>query len=362
MTKEQEMWFWLCAIPELYWQDIRKLLTYFETPAAVFWASEQELSDFDAVSKSRLKDKILQMRKNWDGEKQKHVLEEKGIRFISKIQEDYPQRLLQICDPPWGLFVKGRLPDDDRPSAAIVGARQCSAYGRHWAREIAGELAAAGVQIVSGMARGIDGEAQKAAAACGGESYAVLGSGVDLCYPRENRGLYQMLPEHGGILSEYVPGTPPASWHFPVRNRLISGLADLVIVIEAKEKSGSLITADMALEQGKDVVAVPGRPEDVLSRGCNRLIEEGAAIFMSADRLKERFGLETGACEKTKKVNIVLETEEKLVYSVLEFLPQNLQHITDRTGLTPKDAGAALVRLILYGMAEETAKNYYAKT
>lgn len=198
------------------------------------------------------------------------------IEIIEKRQKQYPRRLKDLPGMPERLYVSGELPRDELPSLAIVGARNCSAYGKNMAYEYARVLQKAGVQIISGMARGVDGAAHAGALADGGKSYAVLGCGVDICYPSSNRTIYEKMKLQGGIISEYEPGSDPLAWHFPMRNRLISGLADGVLVIEAKKKSGSLITADQALEQGKAVFALPGRVGDLLSEGCNRLIYQGA--------------------------------------------------------------------------------------
>lgn len=208
-------------------------------------------------------------------------------------EEDFPAALRQIPDPPLGLYWKGRLPDATQPSMAIIGARMSSAYGRVQARDFAIELARNGVQIVSGMARGIDGIAGKAALEASDDSFAVLGCGVDVCYPPQNQELYQMLAARGGVISEFPPGTPPAKQNFPQRNRIISGLAEAVFVIEAREKSGTLITVDIACEQGRDVFALPGRVSDSTSHGCNELIRQGAMIATSPDDILTYYYSET---------------------------------------------------------------------
>lgn len=356
----EDFWLWLCSIPGVYRLHMKKLLGYFETPQALFYAAEREISSFEKISQSQ-RNAILKSRSEWNGEKERNALQRKGIVFISCGQREYPSRLLEICDYPYGLFVKGELPKDEEPSAAVVGARLCSAYGKHLAQEIGTRLAGRGVQIVSGMARGIDGIAQRAALAAGGKSYGILGCGTDVCYPRENMQLYLDLQKRGGVVSEYPPGTVPAAFHFPMRNRIISGLSDLVIVVEAREKSGSLITADLGIEQGRDVVAVPGRACDGASLGCNRLIAQGADIFLSFEQLEEKLKINARDVVDAKKSNIPLETEEELVYSVLEFHAKNLQTIADETGLAPQEAASVLVRLVLRGLAGEHAQNYYAK-
>lgn len=212
---------------------------------------------------------------------------EAGIRMVERGERDYPARLLEIPDPPERLYVLGKLPEEKVPSVAIIGARECSEYGNYVAARLGKCMGRNGIQVVSGMARGIDGIGQTAALDAGGSSFAVLGSGVDVCYPARNRRLYERLRERGGVLSEYPPGTPALSRNFPPRNRIVSGLADAVVVVEAREKSGTLITVDMALEQGKEVYAVPGRVTDALSSGCNRLVKLGAAVLLDPEELAE---------------------------------------------------------------------------
>lgn len=206
---------------------------------------------------------------------------------ISRTDGAYPQRMRALRGMPGVLYYCGRLPEENKASVAVVGARTCSAYGREMAQWFAGELAAAGVQIISGMARGVDGIAQKAALERGGKSFAVLGCGTDVCYPKENKELYERLLAEGGIVSEYPAGTPPLACHFPTRNRIISALSDLVLVIEAREKSGTLITVDFALEQGRDVYVLPGRISDPLSSGCNRLMRQGAGVALEPSDILE---------------------------------------------------------------------------
>ncbi len=185
------------------------------------------------------------------------AMRQKGISVIPWGEKEYPGRLKEIYDPPYALYVKGKLPDNTARAAAIVGARSCTPYGEKYALEYGKKLAECGIQVISGLARGVDGIGQRGALLGGGKTFAVLGSGVDVCYPKNHMGLYlDILEQEGGILSELPPGTPPLPQHFPRRNRIISALSDIVLVMEARERSGSLITADLALEQGKDVYAL----------------------------------------------------------------------------------------------------------
>lgn len=248
-------------------------------------------TEVEGILNAKQLDEFLTSRTRTDVHAAYAKVEEAGMRFVTREDEEYPARLRQLQDAPYGLYYYGRLPDDATPTVAIIGARICSEYGRYMARQFGTELGAAGVQVVSGMALGVDGIAQKGALSAGGASYGVLGSSVDVCYPEENRALYDDLIASGGVISEYAPTTAPEAKFFPQRNRIIAGLADIVLVIEARKKSGTLITVDLALEYGRDVFAVPGRVTDRLSDGCNFLIRQGAGIaFSPGDVLEALYG------------------------------------------------------------------------
>ena len=282
---------WLCSLPGIGPASIRKLVRAAGAPREVRKLSEASL---DALLGKKRAECVLRGQTGKKREEAARLLEfydKKGILFLPFWDEKYPVRLKMLPDAPAALYAKGRLPEKSAPAAAVIGARECSEYGRKAARYFAAELAKAGVIVVSGMARGVDGIAGWAALEAGGTSVAVLGCGVDICYPPENRNLYERLEKEGCLLSEYRPGTCPESRLFPPRNRIISGLSDLVLVTEAREKSGTLITVDLALEQGKDVFAVPGRITDCCSRGCNRLIAAGAGAALNAGQLLEAMGL-----------------------------------------------------------------------
>ena len=248
-------------------------------------------------------------------------------------------------------------------SVAIVGARCCSEYGRAFAGEIAEALAAEGVIILSGMARGVDSAGHAGALRAGGETYAVLGCGVDVCYPPENAGLYEEIQNAGGLISEYAPGTPPFGAFFPARNRILSGMSDIVVVIEARERSGSLITADFAMEQGKDVYALPGRVTDRLSGGCNRLIKQGAGLVLSVEDFLKDLQIEAKSRRKVEnfKKNL-LEKPEMVVYSGLDFEPRSLDEIMKRTGMMLSEVSGALIGLQQKGKIKEVFKNYYVRS
>lgn len=283
-------------------------------------------------------------------------------------KEKYPERFRCMKDLPEALYGIGALPTDHQPSLAIVGARICSPYGKNIAYEFARVLSGKGIQIISGMALGIDGAAHQGALDGGGNTYAVLGCGVDVCYPAQNRRLYQQIPQRGGILSEYPCSSQPKAWHFPRRNRLISAMADGVLVVEARQKSGSLITADCALEQGKTVMAVPGRAGDPLSEGCHRLIAQGAAIVWNPERILEEMGWENAAPEKNRKkefeekfAGFGLASTDDLVYSCLGLYPKTLEEIQEETGLPRGILLSSLLHLELRKRAREIWKNNYVR-
>ncbi len=286
---------------------------------------------------------------------------------IEKNDAAYPGRLQKHAGMPKKLYCAGKLPDDAKKSVAIVGARSCSIYGQKEAVRFASVLASHGVQIISGLAYGIDAAAHKGALDAGGTTFAVLGCGVDICYPRANLGLYRrILLNGGGIISEYEPGEEALSWHFPVRNRIISGLADIVLVVEAKQKSGSLITADYALEQGKTVCAVPGKNSDALSRGCNELIAQGAALALSPEYLLEELGIWAKTEEKKPERRPLpakwnKEMECVSIYSALNTEGKTREQLQQETGIPVARVSAILIRLCLEDLVTENCGRYCLK-
>ena len=366
--------YWLSCIRPLAGKKKELIRSSVGSARDVDYIEEKKLREM-AFLTEKDRETIRNFQKKGDLETEYDRLLERGIRLVACHDPAYPRRLKRSAGYPYALFVKGRLPDDDRLSVAIVGARQCSAYGERQALRFAEYLAGRGVQIISGMARGIDGAAGRGAINGGGDTYAVLGSGVDVCYPAQNRGLYADITNRGGILSEQLPGTAPRKEHFPARNRIISGLADAVLVMEARERSGSLITADMALEQGRDVYALPGPVDSPLSKGCNRLIRQGAGILLGPEELLEEMVSEPALaallpgeregqreCEKSDKNKKVLESAENIVYSCLGLYPRDTSSLLEETGLSPAALMETLVALQIRGYIKEISKGYYIRT
>ncbi len=305
-------------------------------------------------------------KKNWDLEERFANMKAQNANFVTINEKNYPQKLKEAGNPPFALFYKGMLPSENEKLIAIVGARRCSPYGEAWAHEIGKVLSQHKVSIVSGLAKGIDGIAQRAALQAGGRSYGVLGSGVNICYPREHIGLYSDMCKAGGILSELPLDMQPLAHHFPLRNRIISGISDALIIIEAKKKSGSLITADCALEQGKDVYALPGPIDSELSKGCHWLIQQGAGLISSLNELLLDLSIENSENKLILQENIqknknTLESIENLVYSCLDLHPKNIEWISQQTNCPIEDLLVILVTLELKGFVREISKNYYVR-
>ena len=283
-------WVWLSELKGLRNQTRLALLRRFGDPESIFYADADELLLTDGVERSQLK-----LLENHDLAPADRILadcQRLDIRLLTLSDAAYPGRLKNIYDPPVLLYCKGRLPLlDDLLCVAVVGTRDCTPYGVACAEKLGFGLASGGAAVVSGLAKGIDAAAIRGALRAGGVTVGVVGNGLDVYYPYESRYLYEDVASAGILLSEYPPGTEPASGHFPVRNRIISGLSLAALVVEAPEKSGALITAATALEQGRDVFAVPGPIDAPASVGCNCLIRDGAGLVSDAsDILREYEG------------------------------------------------------------------------
>ncbi|MCR5774018.1 MAG: DNA-processing protein DprA [Lachnospiraceae bacterium] len=313
------------------------------------------------------------------------------IRFITRFEEEFPERLRFIPGCPSGIYVKGDLPNPEIKTVAIVGARACSEYGKKMAQYFASHLAAAGVQIVSGLARGIDGIAQRAALDAGGVTFGVLGCGADVVYPKENEEIYRLIEGHGGLITEHPAGTPPLGPNFASRNRIIAGLCDILLVIEARLRSGTSITVNNALEQGRDIFAVPGRLTDGLSAGCNMLIRDGAGAALNPDDILKALGMlceepvslvshagetphgkksngtttngeaEAGNATTGKTAKFDLTPKERLVYECLDLYPKTVDEIMRTCRISVSETLERLMSLCLKGAAKECGRSNYIK-
>jgi DNA processing protein len=365
MTRE-EYRYWLANIHNIGARKIEMLLQFFGDAEGVYNGSKKDLEKFkeEYAFGLRMSDTDIEAIYNSrDPEKIQHGydrIKKNSISFVSKEEERYPSKLRNIFGAPYALYVKGSLPREEDKVLAVVGARDCSPYGKEMAKYLTTAVAREGIAIVSGLARGIDAFAHEGALIAGGLTYGIMGCGIDICYPKENINLYMEMQKEGGIISEYAPGMQPFAGNFPMRNRIISGLCDGILVIEAKEKSGSLITVDMGLEQGKDIYALPGRVTDRLSGGCNNLIKMGAKLVTTPKDILEDFipNYEQNM-DELKKNNKLLESNGKIVYASLCLEPKHIEEIAIQTGLSMDLLMEQLLLLELRGFVKQTMKNYY---
>ncbi len=358
MGDEINVWQWLRfhLVPGLGRRGLERLYTSYGSLEAMCGDSPRLLALRSGVER-----KLLEQLPVADGDwlRLRDRLIAQGVRLLSYWDSDYPQALAQIHDPPILLYLRGSLPQGQR--LAVVGARRASDAGRQWTERFCCDLARAGVAVVSGLARGIDTAAHEGVLQGEGATWAVLGCGIDRLYPAENVELAVQMEKAGGILSEYPPGTPPLPGHFPRRNRVISGLSLGVLVVEAAENSGSLITADFALEQGREVFAVPGAVYHPHGAGPNRLIKQGAQPVTDIEDILLAFGglpQEKNAAPEPLHLN---ERERKVLEN-LGAEPLECDEIARRCGLTPQELSDILLHLELSGGVTQYPGMRFAKS
>jgi DNA processing protein len=339
---------------------LNALLDHFGTAEAIFAAPPGELAAVPGMSASAA-ERLLDPEAA-RVEDDLSAMERLGTRLVLRSDPEYPPLLRQIFDPPAVLYVRGCLGEGDRCAVALVGSRRCSAYGRLNADRIARELAAAGVTVVSGLARGVDTAAHGGALAAGGRTVAVLGSGLGRVYPPENRSLADRIAAGGAVVSEFPMLDPPDAWHFPARNRIISGWCQGVCVIESPIDSGALITAEFAVEQGRDVFAVPGPVTDSRSRGAHALIRDGAALVEEAEDILAALGVMTATADPQLTLpDPALTEDEQLVLRLLGPQPRTGDDLIAESGATAARVAAALVLLELKGLARKASGMTYVR-
>jgi DNA processing protein len=291
--------------------------------------------------------------------------EELGIRIVTLVDPEYPALLREIDDPPLVLYVRGLLPIDTSSTIGIVGTRRGTQYGKMVAGRFASQLALKGITVVSGLAAGIDTAAHQGAIDVGGRTVAVLGCGLDYPYPKKNQPLLEKLVVDGAAMSEYPLGTRPAKWTFPQRNRILSGLCRGVVVVQAPERSGSLITARLALEQGREVFSVPGNITTITSAGTNRLIKQGAKLVESIDDVLEEFPDLRAKAHSPSAVPeegpASLGERERLVYDLISLEPVHVDDIIARADLSPTEASHILLLLQLEDLIAEVEGGCYVR-
>ncbi len=364
MTNDTFYWVALNLIPGLGSVLIKRLLDQFKTPEAVFQASLKDLLRIEGLGE-KVAYEIRKGPPDHKVDRELSLLKEIGGKIITLNNEIYPQRLKEIYDPPPILYMRGDLKKEDELAVAIVGSRKTSPYGRWVTEKISQELASQGITIISGMARGIDSVAHLGALSAEGRTIAVLGCGVDRVYPSENRGLFKRIIDHGAVLSEFPMGSPPEASHFPKRNRIISGLSIGVVVVEASEESGSLITAHYALEQGREVFAVPGNIGTRGSRGTHLLIRQGAKLVESSEDILEeilpQWKREKERVGETESPGPELTQEEQQIYRQMGENPLPIDTIIRESGLDPGKVSSLLLNLELKGLIVQWPGKCFSK-
>ncbi|MBA3450598.1 MAG: DNA-protecting protein DprA [Chloroflexia bacterium] len=284
-----------------------------------------------------------------------------GMRVMRPGDGLYPSMLAEISGRPSVLYVRGDVLPADDASIAIVGTRRATPYGRHSAERIASELARAGLTVISGLARGVDAVAHRAALACGGRTLAVLGSGVDVIYPGEHRQLAEQIVAAGAIISELPPGAKPDAQNFPARNRIISGMSLGVVVIEAARRSGALITASFAGDQGREVFVVPGSIFAPSSEGTNALLRDGARIVRDGADVLEDLGLSASRVSKARQSELLLDDNERQLYAALNEEARHIDELAEEAGLAAGQAGALLLTMELKGLVRNHGAQFYVR-
>jgi len=368
-----EAWLTLHLAPSLGSTSCRKLVEHFGSPERVLSATASQLKE--AASRVRQKAIAALCGDGKEGlglaaRQELERAEELGIEFFTIDDPRYPVLLKNIHDPPIILYVLGNTEALEGRGIAMVGSRAATHYGRDVAGQLAEGLARQGFTIVSGMALGIDTESHKGALAAGGRTIAVLGCGLDVIYPPSNQLLYKQISESGAVVSEYPLGTEPDNFRFPARNRIISGLSLGVVVVEATKRSGSLITANHALEQGREIFAVPGRIDSMKSAGSHTLLQEGAKLVLNINDIIEELaptmqiqpaaGLSQAAKNSASMEG--LSPEEEKIYGFLEVYPSSIDEIIRQSGFTPQKANELLLMMELKGIVESLPGKSYRKS
>jgi DNA processing protein len=364
MAEDLFYWLALSLIPGVGSILLKRLLDQFKTPEAVFQAPMNELLNIEGLGE-RVAKEIRKGPLEKAVEKELYLLKEVGGKIVTLKDSAYPKRLRDIYDPPPLLYVRGELKEEDEFAISIVGSRKTSPYGRGMTERMSQELARHGITIVSGMARGIDSLAHWGALSGGGRTIAVLGCGVDVIYPPENRNLFTKIMDHGAVLSEFPMGSPPEGGHFPKRNRIISGLSIGVLVVQASAESGSLITAGFALEQGREVFAVPGNVGAEGSRGTHQLIKEGAKLVESSEDILEeilpQWRREREPTPRVEGPERDLTEEERILYERLGETPSHIDVLIRESQFDPGKVSSLLLNLELKGLVSQWPGKCFSK-
>ncbi len=352
----------LTCIDGLGHMRIRSLMRVFKDPAYVFTSSVQELCRIDGIN-MKIAEKILNYKPNSFVNEQIKKGESLGVTIITFWDDEYPFLLKKIYDPPVILFIKGTFTENDIDSIAIVGTRMPTPYGRNIAQKLAEGLAKSGITIVSGFAKGVDGVAHQSALRAGGRTIAVMGSGLDIIYPDVNKKMVSLFSENGVFVSEFPFGTKPDAVNFPQRNRIISGMSHATIVVEAGNRSGALLTAFNAVDQNRDVFAVPGRLTDKNSIGCLRLIRHGAIPVHDVDQILDALKNQLRHPKRPvqKEIKLDLSREERGIYNLLSDEPKHIDDILQQTSMDPSKALTILLSMELKGSISQLSGKHFVR-
>lgn len=352
-------WLGLGLVPGIGNVLYKRLIDHFKSPEIVFSSSVEELKKVEGIGE-RLASDILKTDWKEKVDIELSRIEKEKVNVITLLDDHYPINLKRIYDPPPFLYIKGEIRKEDNRAVAIVGSRRATTYGRLMAERLSKDLASRGITVVSGMARGIDTFSHKGALSAGGRTIAVLGCGIDIVYPSENKNLRDRIIESGAVLTEFPLSTQPEAVNFPSRNRIISGLSLGVVIIEATSDSGSLITASTALDQGRDVFAVPGNITSKLSQGTNKLIKKGAKLVESVDDILEDILPQMGT--KRENHNIPrpqLTPEEEVIYSLLSHEPKHIDIISRESKLASKRVLSILLVMEMKGAIKQLPGKFF---
>ncbi|MBN2468907.1 MAG: DNA-processing protein DprA [Deltaproteobacteria bacterium] len=342
----------------------KRLIDRFQSPRKVFQAGVEELKQVDGIRTTTVQ-AITRFRGDAGAEQESERIKNRGIAFLTLHDKRYPALLKTIYDPPPFLYVRGELRESDDQALAVIGSRSASAYGRETTRRITRTLAQQGFTVVSGLARGIDSTAHQGALEAGGRTIAVLGSGIDVIYPPENTALAEKIAGQGAVVTEFPLGTPPEATNFPGRNRIISGLSLGTVIVEASMRSGSLITARLALEQGREVFAIPGNINSPWSRGTNSLIKEGAQLVMNAEDIIAEILPQSARPHRSEEMEAAvfqkLSPEGKKILDLMEADPLHIDTLIQKSGLHSAQVSSILLDLELNGVIKQLSGKLFVK-
>ena len=357
-AEERLFWLGFQRVPYIGPARISRLLDHFGSLGVAWAALPAELA---TVLDERAVESLVHVRSRLSLDHEQERLDRLGIRFVALSDSDYPFLLAQIAAPPPVLYYKGTLTEDDRQAIAVVGTRRATPYGREVAHQLATGLAEARVTVVSGLARGIDGIAHRAALKVAGRTLAILGSGVDVIYPSEHAALAEEIALNGAVISEHAPGTKPDAVNFPARNRIISGLSQAVVVVEAPVKSGALITCDFAADQGRDVFVVPGSILSPVSSGCNKLLRDGARPVTCAADILDDANLGQRPEPTPVQQSLLATDEERRILALLTNEPRHIDDLAAAAGLQITHGSILLSMLELKGAVRNVGAQHYIR-